>query len=164
MKNLIITIIAILIGLVTYSQEPVSYLQLQKVLPLSVKGCKMDRELDGMNVNVEGMVFSNASAQYKKGDITVELVLMDYNGSENLFNTTAEFLNDGLVFESKDGFARLINIDGKEGYIVGDSKTKTTVLIMVWMDRYVLNVNVSGKMDEAYAKSIYAELDLSELK
>lgn len=164
MKKLIFILIGIFVSTITLAQNPVSYLELQKSLPKMVKGDEKIGEFDGMDINVEGMVFSNASAKYKKGNIVIELVVMDYYGSADLFDTTTEFLNGGLTFTSDEAFAKLIDIDGKKGYIVGDAATNTTVLVVVWSDRYVLNVNVTGKMDEAYVKSVYSELDLSSLK
>lgn len=164
MNRITLLFIGMLLSLNVFCQGPIPDEKLQEIFPSSVSNVPKSGEFEGITLTIEGTNFSNATARYKKGNVTIEIVIIDYADSKELFESSSLSTTEELDYESGGTFAKTFTIDGKKGYVMGDKSANTTTMIIVWGERFVLNVNVDGKYDEAYIKAIYNEIDLSVLK
>lgn len=147
-----------------FSQTLVDYTELKKILPEEVLGYKLEGKKEGATMKMEGVSMSNASATYRLDNKTIDIVIMDYLDSDEMFSNSAAMVKAGISYESDEGFAKTMRLDDKLGYLAGDNGSNSTTLIVIWSDRYVLNITVNGVVDEHMVKSIYSKIDLSTLK
>ena len=161
MKNIIVVLLAFFLGNSLLSQELRSESELKLLIPNSIKNIPLTSEKDGMMIKLDGVAFSNASGNYSNSKIEIEIVLMDFFGASDLFKNSSTAIDN--EYKTDNSFIRQVELDGKKGYVLGDKKSNSTVLILAWNERYVLNIRVKGKMDEAFVKSIYKEIDLGSL-
>ena len=163
MKTIGSIIIGLLFAIAGIGQNLKSDSELKSILPTHIKGCTLVGEKDGMIIKMDEVSFSNASAIYKNSKVNIEIIIMDYFGSSELFTSGTDVMDSNEDYQSKDVFAKHIELDGKKGFIYGDKKSNSTVLIITWEERYVVNISVKGKMDEVYVKAIYKGIDWSSL-
>ena len=163
MNRGIVIFISLILTISVVAQTPIKDEELKKVFPTTISSFQRTGELEGITLNIEGTSFSNATAKYKKGSVTIEIVIIDYADSKEMFESSALNVNEELDYKSGGTFAKTFTMDGKKGYVMGDKKANTTTMILVWGERFVLNVSVNGKYDEAFIKAIYKEIDLSIL-
>lgn len=164
MKSLLIVIIGFLVITPSYGQKLKSDSELKLVFPATVREIGISGEIEGMMIKMGNVSFSSATAKYINSKMEISVVVLDYYGSNKEFiNNTFNEVEMDTNYSSEDAFGKRFEIDGKKGYMLGDKESNSTILIMTWDERYMLNISVKGKMNEAYIKSIYKEIDLSSL-
>jgi hypothetical protein len=163
MKKIVFIILSLMVFNYGFSQSLVDYTQLKQILPEEVLGYKLDGKKEGSTMKMDGVSMSNASATYIKDNNTIDIVIMDYLDSDEMFFNSAAMVKAGVSYESDDGFAKTIRLDNKLGYLAGDKGSSSTTLILIWSERYVLNITINGVVDETIVKTIYSKLDLSML-
>lgn len=163
MRKVLILISALVIGFTAFSQSPTPHATLEKIFPSTVLGGKLIGEVEGLTINIEGTAFSNALAHYAKGNLTIDISIIDYVNAQDMVEASAFDLNKDLDYTSENSFAKTFMLDGNKGYVMGDKSANTTIMMIAWNDRFVLTINMVGKVSEEYIKSIYKELDLSVL-
>jgi len=164
MKKIVVTLFSLLVFNFGFSQTLIDYTELKNILPEEIMGYTLEGKKEGATMKMEGMSMSNASANYVKDGNSIDIVLMDYLNSDEMFSSSAAMVKAGISYESDEGFAKTLTLDGKMGYIAGDHGSKSTTLILIWDERFVLNITINGMVDEDTVKSIYSKLDLSALK
>tara|TARA_R110002050_G_scaffold41242_1_gene100107 strand:+ start:110799 stop:111293 length:495 start_codon:yes stop_codon:yes gene_type:complete len=164
MRKFFLIISVLLISFSVYCQTPTPHATLQKVFPNTVFGAKLTGDIEGLTINIEGTAFSNAVAEYVKGKLDIKISIIDYVNANDMVDAMAVDLNKDLNYSDENSFAKTFLLDGKKGYIMGDKSAKTTTLILAWNNRFVLTINLTGKVSESDVKAIYKDLDLSILE
>lgn len=152
------------LGFSLSAQGLMDYTVLQKVFPEMIKDFERIGKMEGSQLNIGEITFTNASVSYKKDQVQIELVLMDYWGADEMFVNSKKLVNKGIDIKSKDGFKKTLTLDGKMGYVVSEKNASNITLILVWDNRFVLNIAVVGRSDYKLVKDIYKSIDFSRIQ
>ena len=141
------------------------YKDLQKYLP-DVAGYEKDGDPEGESMSMPGFgSFSKAEQQYKSGDKTIDVELLDYNQSALGFTTAATMFSMNIQMEndseksgSFDSGMKLVK--GYEQVFKKDNNATVTYAIA---DRFMLTIKSRGSNDADVLKSIAKSMNLAEL-
>jgi hypothetical protein len=146
-----------------FAQGPISYEKLKGIFPTELENCKVDPNIDGALFSFDDIAFSNAAAVYSGNNLEIQITVMDCYGAKDMFTSSEELVDKRMSFETDDSFGKTIKLDNKLGYIVGDKGANSTNLILIWDQRFIVNISVVGKVDEDIVLSIYEKLNLTIL-
>lgn len=150
-------------SILTYAQDKaINYKELQKYLPSEIMGYSPSSEVDGNSFEMNGMSYSTAVQDYKKGNSELTISIMDYQGATNLYTAATMAWSMGMSFEDDEQKAGGIQIDDFTGWLVYQKDKKASELVLGYKDRYIITIVVSG-VDEDYARSILQTSDLDDL-
>jgi hypothetical protein len=143
----------------------ISYKELQRYLPASPAGYAPDGQPEGQSTNVANLHMSTASQEYKKGEQTLKVALVDYNGAATLFMGATAMMNNGMEIEDDNQLMRSLKLDqpGVKGLETLDKKDHKAAVTMAVGDRFLVTVEASGQNDTELVKSVANSLDLAPL-
>jgi hypothetical protein len=140
-----------------------NYKDLQKYLPKSPKGYELKGSMKGETLNMTGLSFSKATAEYKKGDDEIEVALFDYNQAFQVFQGLAMIWSMGISEENDERKAGTINYKGHKGWEEFNKKTKDAKILLGINDRFYLEVKAENQKDTDFLKSIIDEMNIADL-
>jgi hypothetical protein len=142
-----------------------NYKELQKYLPASPAGFVPAGQPEGQSTNMANVHMSTASQQYQKGDQTVTVALVDYNGAAALFMGATAMMNNGLEIEDDQQLMRSLKLDrpGVKALETLDKQEHKATVTMGVGDRFLVTVEASGQQDTELVKTVANSLDLDAL-
>ena len=141
------------------------YKELQQYLPATVSGYTPG-ELKGQSQKMTGMAFSTAERTYTKGpDEQVEVSLIDYNGSNALYQGAAAMLSLGIEQEDDEHMMgpTSVKADGVKGMDNFNKKDGRAEMTLAVGGRFLLTLKAGKQKDMALLKSVAEDMDLKEL-
>ena len=143
----------------------INYKELQKYLPASAEGYATEGGPAGQSMNMGGMHLSTAEQNYKKGDQTLKVSLVDYNSAAPLFMAATAMMNSGREMEDDNQLTRGLDLkqDGVKGMETLDKQSHKATVVLGISDRFLATVEASGQNDTELVKSVAKSLNLSEL-
>ncbi|WP_046246093.1 hypothetical protein [Hymenobacter terrenus] len=140
------------------------YKELQQFLPTAVSGYTAG-ELSGQSQKMSGMAFSSAERAFTNGEEEVKVALIDYNGSNALYEGAAAMMALGIEQEDDDHIMgpttlKVDGVKGMETYYKKDGRAEMTLAVG---GRFLLTLTGSKQKDMARLKSIAEEMDLEKL-
>lgn len=143
----------------------INYKELQKFLPTTVADYAPEGTPGGESMNMSGMHLSSAEQEYKKGEQTLKVSLVDYNSAAPLFMAATAMMNSGLEMEDDNQLTRGLNLkqDGVKGMETLDKKAHKATVVLGIGDRFLATVEASGQNDTELVKAVATGLDLAAL-
>ena len=141
------------------------YKELQQFLPISVSGYTPG-ELKGDSQKMSGMAFSSAERTFTKApDEEVEVSIMDYNGSNALFQGAAAMMSLGIEHEDDEQVAgpTAVKADGVKGIDTFYKKDGRAEMTLAVGARFLLTLKANKQKDMALLKSVAEEMDLEKM-
>ncbi|MGI4870697.1 MAG: hypothetical protein ACRYFX_05895 [Janthinobacterium lividum] len=143
----------------------ISYQELQKYLPAAPTGYTADGPPQGEKTDVDGMHVSTASQQYRNGDKSLRVTLVDYAGAGALFTAATALMGGGLKIEDDNQYVR--SFDPSQAEVKGletfEKKSHKATIILGVADRFLATVEATGQNDAELAKSVAKTWPLGEL-
>ncbi len=140
--------------------ESIHFNTLINMLPERTQGFTRQGKPEGARYTTGGSSFSTGSKTYQKGDREMTITLNDYLGAEYLASaqTAQQF-----EYESTDGYAKSVEIDGIPGWISYDYESKEGTLLLFKDNRFYATVQAYDTSEEEL-KAIAKDINLSRLK
>ena len=141
------------------------YKELQQYLPAIVSGYTPG-ELKGQSQKMSGMAFSTAERAYTKGpDEEIEVTLIDYNGSNALYQGAAAMMSLGIEQEDDDHMMgpTAVKADGVKGMDTFYKKDGRAEMTLAVGGRFLLTLKAGKQKDMALLKSVAEDMDLEKL-
>ncbi len=141
------------------------YADLEKYLPASLDGYKVDEQPTGTSMNMTGMSYSSAEVSFKndKGN-NVKVTLIDYNAAYGMYSGMTAMWASGLSVDSPEEKADGIKFDGDvAGWEDYHKKTKEADVTLGIGYRFYLTVHAENQDNTDFAKSVAKSIDLSKL-
>jgi len=141
------------------------YKELEQYLPTEVSGYTPG-ELKGQSQKMTGMAFSTAERTFTKGaDDEVEISLIDYNGSNALYQGAAAMMSLGIEQEDDDHIMgpTAVKADGVKGMDTFYKKDGRAEMTLAVGGRFLLTLKATKQKDMALLKSIADDMDLEKL-
>ncbi|WP_310394979.1 hypothetical protein [Hymenobacter sp.] len=142
-----------------------NYKELQKYLPASPAGFAAEGTPEGQSTNMAGMHMATSSQEYKKGDQSLEVTLVDYNGAGALFMGATAMMSSGMEIEDDNQLMRGIKTKqaGVKGMETFDKKDHKATVMLAVGDRFLLTVEATGQNDTELVKSVATGMNLEAL-
>jgi hypothetical protein len=143
----------------------INYKDLEKHLPAAIAGYAADGAPEGQSMQMTGMHYSTAQQKYKKGDETLNIQLMDYNGATAMFSASTAIMSAGMEMENDDQIMRSTNLGlaGVKAYETIGKKDHKASLILGVADRFFVSIEATGQNDSELVKTAAKSLDLEAL-
>ena len=141
------------------------YKELEQYLPATVDGYTPG-ELKGQSQKMSGMAFSNAERTYTKADgDDVEVSLVDYNGSNALYQGAAAMMSLGIEQEDDEHIAgpTAVKADGVKGMDTFYKKDGRAEMTLAVGGRFLLSLKAGKQKDMALLKAVAEGMDLEKL-
>jgi hypothetical protein len=141
------------------------YKELQQYLPATVAGYTPG-ELKGQSQKMSGMAFSTAERTFTKTpDEEVEVTLIDYNGSNTLYQGAAAMMSLGIEQEDDEHIMgpTAVKADGVKGMDTFYKKEGRAEMTLAVGGRFLLTLKANKQKDMALLKSVAEEMDLEKL-
>ncbi|MBO2009805.1 hypothetical protein [Hymenobacter negativus] len=141
------------------------YKELEQYLPTEVSGYTPG-ELKGQSQKMTGMAFSTAERTFTKSpDEEVEISLIDYNGSNALYQGAAAMMSLGIEQEDDDHIMgpTAVKADGVKGMDTFYKKDGRAEMTLAVGGRFLLTLKGTKQKDMALLKSIADDMDLEKL-
>ena len=141
------------------------YKELQQYLPTTVSGYTPG-ELKGQSQTMSGMAFSSAEHTFTKApDEEVEVSLIDYNGSNQLYQGAAAMMSLGIEQEDDEHIVgpTAVKADGVKGMDTFYKKEGRAEMTLAVGGRFLLTLKANKQKDLALLKSVAEEMDLEKL-
>ena len=141
------------------------YAELQKMLPASVGSYAKDGDPKGESVNMMGQSFSTASQNYKNGEQTLKVTVVDYNGVYSLLTGATAMMAMGFSVDNDEeriGPLKL-GIDGVKGWEEFKKKSKRATVTMAVADRFLVTAEAENQENTDFVKDVVQSLDISKL-
>lgn len=140
-----------------------NYKDLQKYLP-AIDGYTKGEPGGGM-VNMPGMSFSNAEAQYTDADgHTVRIEIIDYNQAYAGYTAATAMWAMGISVENDDEKAGGVKLDDNvAGWEVFKKKDGRATVTLGVGYRFWVNVEADNQKDTEWVKSVAKMVDLDKL-
>ncbi len=159
---LILAITLLLNPIALMAQEAISYKELQKYLSDNISGFVAASEPDGNQMSMGTMSMSNASRSYKKGDVELNISIVDYKQAAMMYMSATAVWNNSMSVENDEEKAGTTELDGMKGWEVYHKKDNRAELMLGIHDRYFATFELSeGNIDQL--KSIAKSLNLTSL-
>jgi len=142
-----------------------NYKDLQKYLP-DVAGYEKDGDPEGESMSMPGFgSFSKAEQQYKSGDKTIDVELLDYNQSALGFTTAATMFSMNIQMENDSEKSGSFDTGMKlvKGYEQVFKKDNNATVTYAIADRFMLTIKSRGSNDADVLKAIAKSMNLAEL-
>jgi hypothetical protein len=141
------------------------YKDLQAYMP-EISGYTKEGDPKGSQMNMPGMgSWSQAEQQYKNGDKTIKVEIMDYNAAYQAFVGMTAMYKMGYSMEDdskKQGTADLA-VKDVAGYETIYKKDQRGELTVVAGDRFLIQIESNGSNDPELLHSVAKSIKLSEL-
>ncbi len=161
--NTILMLILICGPSITFAQDKaINYKELQKYLPSEIMGYSPSNDVDGNSFEMNGMSYSTAVQDYKKGNSKLTISIIDYHGATNLYTAATMAWSMGMSYEDDDKKAGGIEIDDFKGWHVYEKKEKASELVLAFKERYIITIVVTD-VSEGFSKSILKASELDRL-
>jgi hypothetical protein len=143
----------------------INYKELQKRLPSAIEGYTASGDPEGQSMQMTGMHYSTAKQNYKKGDETLSVQLMDYNGAAAMFTAATAMMGSGMEIEDDNQLMRGVDmgIPGVKAYETLEKKNHKAGLVLGIADRFFVAIEASGQNDTGLVKSAAKSLDIASL-
>ena len=141
------------------------YKELQQYLPAAVS-CYTPGELKGQSQKMSGMAFSSAERTFTKApDEEVEVSLIDYNGSNQLYQGAAAMMSLGIEQEDDEHMVgpTAVKVDGVKGMDTFYKKEGRAEMTLAVGGRFLLTLKANKQKDLALLKSVAEDMDLEKL-
>ncbi|RLA89373.1 MAG: hypothetical protein DRG58_05310 [Deltaproteobacteria bacterium] len=167
MRSLLFLIIVLVWGVDSgwpQAQAPVQPVNFKELLPfvkIELPGWELVKEPEGMTMKHPGMMMSQAGAEYKSGEKSLEINVVD---SSMTPMAGANFgLMKGLEVESTDGTTKNIEVQGFqaiEQYQQNDQEAHLTIMVG---NRFIVNLKGEELENTQVLKDAAAKMDLNKL-
>ena len=143
----------------------INYKELQKRLPASINGYEAAGDAKGQTMQMPGIHYSAAEREYKKGEETLKVTIMDYNGAAAMFTAATAMMSSGLEMETDDQVMRStdLGITGVKAYETIEKKDHKSSLMMGVANRFFVTIEASGQTNGELVKAAAKSLDLEAL-
>lgn len=141
------------------------YKELEQYLPATVEGYTPG-ELKGQSQKMSGLAFSTAERTYTKGpEEDVEVSLIDYNGSNALYQGAAAMMSLGIEQEDDEHIVgpSAVKADGVKGMDTFYKKDGRAEMTLAVGGRFLLTLKAGKQKDMALLKSVAESMDLEKL-
>lgn len=141
------------------------YKELEQYLPATVEGYTPG-ELKGQSQKMSGLAFSTAERTYTKGpEEDVEVSLIDYNGSNSLYQGAAAMMSLGIEQEDDEHIVgpSAVKADGVKGMDTFYKKDGRAEMTLAVGGRFLLTLKAGKQKDMALLKSVAESMDLEKL-
>lgn len=129
------------------SAEVVDFRILKDALPDKVQG--MERvSHTGQKTGIAGLNISTADAEYRDGDKTISITLLDSGGFGAALAGLADWSQLEIDKETDQGYERTTMIDGKRAYEKYDRTSRIGEIAMIAADRFLVNVKGNNITEE----------------
>ena len=141
------------------------YKELQQYLPTAVSGYTPG-ELTGQSQKMSGMAFSMAERKFTKApDEEIEVSLIDYNGSNALYQGAAAMMSLGIEQEDDEHIMgpsslKADGVKGMETFYKKDGRAEMTLAVG---GRFLLTLKANKQKDMAMLKAVAEDMDLEKL-
>ncbi|MEK7253099.1 MAG: transposase [Bacteroidota bacterium] len=140
--------------------EPINFRQLQELLPENAAGFERINK-SGETSGAAGMTISVAKGDYKKGDATVDLNVMDTGGMGLAMLSMAAWTTIVVDKEDDNGYERTSKLDGYKSYEKYEKGSGRSELAVIVGDRFLVTANGNAEMDDL--KKLVKGVDLGKL-
>jgi len=140
--------------------KSVSFRVLMDMLPERTQGFVRDGKPQGARYSTQGVSYSFASKDYRNGDREMTISLNDYLGAEYI--ATAQSAQQ-FEYESTDGYAKSIEVDGIPGWISYDYDDREGTLFLSLDQRFYATVQAENTTEEEL-KGAASDVKLGRLK
>jgi hypothetical protein len=141
-----------------------SYKELQKYLPNSVKGYILNGDMKGQSIDMQGMSYSSAEADYKKGEDNLSIVLVDYHAAASVYQSLTMAWSMNISIDNDQEKASTTTVKGIKGYQRIDKQDNSSELILGVNERFLLTIKATNQKNVDLVRSVAESMDLSELK
>lgn len=141
----------------------IHYKELQKHLPQELLGYTAEGDPQGNMFEMNDMSYSSALQEYTKGESTLSITIMDYQGAASMYQASTMAWANGMSYEDDEQKAHGITIDNMNGWLSYNKVDQETQLIMGCKDRYLVTINITNNSNEDLAKDVFNALKLSDL-
>ena len=130
------------------------------LLPERTQGFSRDGKPQGSRYSTQGVSFSTGMKNYSDGEREMTITLNDYLGAEFYANAQSA---QQFEYESTEGFAKSIEIDGIPGWVNIEYGDNDGTLFLYLEERFYATVNTTNTSEEEL-KAIASDIKLSRLK
>ena len=141
--------------------EAVNFRELKKLLPMKVAGMKQTN-IEGESSGMAGFKYSQATAEYRDGDASFDISIVDGAGFAGVMTGLAAWSLVEMDKESQDGYERTTTIDGHKAYEKYNSSTKDGQISILVEDRFIVHIE-GNEVSEKDMKKALDALDLKRL-
>jgi hypothetical protein len=140
------------------------YKELQQYLPTEVSGYKAG-ELSGQSQKMTGMAFSTAEREFTNGEEEVKVSVVDYNGSNALYQGAAAMMALGMEQEDDEHIMgpTTLKIDGVKGMETYYKKEGRAEMMLAVGGRFLVTLSGQKQKDMGLLKSVAEDMDLEKL-
>lgn len=161
-QTLIFTLLFLGVQTLQAQKKVLHHTALAKHLPSSVKGYTADGEVEGATLETNGASYSTVAQEYKKGNLELNLTLIDYSEAEQLYQATTMPWSMGMSIDTNDEKANGVDINGFKGWEVYQKKDKEASIILGVHNHYIFSAQCTDCTTEVL-RSIVKSLNLSTL-
>ncbi len=144
----------------TTPAAPVSFRDLQTAFP-EVSGWTMDKPKGERMTSP--VAFSQTETQYRNGDRTVAVKIVDSAFNQILVAPWAMFLATGYEKETDDGYEKSATIGGQPGFEKWNSERKSGELNIVVAKRFLVSIEGEGISEPKQLHDFAAKVDFGKL-
>ncbi|MEM6736493.1 MAG: hypothetical protein AAF620_10545 [Bacteroidota bacterium] len=130
------------------------------MLPEQTQGFVRSEKPQGVGYTTQGASFSTASKTYSKGDREMNITLNDYLGAEYLASAQSA---QQFEFESTEGYAKSIKIDGIPGWVNFDYSDNSGTIVLYLAARFYTTVQAENT-SESELIAVASDVKLSRLQ
>ena len=130
------------------------------MLPERTQGFSREGKPEGARYSTQGVSFSTGVKDYTNGDRQMSISLNDYLGAE--YYATAQSANQ-FEYESTDGYAKSIEVDGVPGWVNFDYESNEGTLFLYLEERFYLTINADDT-NESELKAVADDVNLKRLR
>ncbi len=140
--------------------KSISFRVLMDMLPEQTQGFRREGKPQGARYSTQGVSYSFASKEYRNGDREMTISLNDYHGAE--FIASAQSAQQ-FEYESTDGYAKSIEVDGIPGWISFEYGDNRGTLFLYLEQRFYATVQAENT-SESELKAAASDIKLGRLK
>ncbi len=142
-------------------KQPVNFRELKALLPGKVAG--MDQsDLEGQTSGTMGFTISQASADYRTDDKSIEISILDAGGMPAAVMGMAAWSMATIDKETSKGYEKTGTFDGYKSYEKFDNDGKNGQISLLVANRFIVNVE-GDRVDMGDLKSAVKQIDLKKL-
>lgn len=141
------------------------YNDLKAYMPTSISGYSPEGDPKGSINSASGFSYSQLEQQYKNGDKTLKINIIDYNSAAALYTVAAMALKSNLYIENDNELIKSIDLGSKEigGIQTLKKKTGKASLNLGVGDRFWINIEASEQKDTEFVQKVAKAMKLEEL-
>lgn len=140
--------------------KSISFRTLINMLPERTQGFSRDGKPEGARYSTQGVSYSTGMKDYLNNGREMTITLNDYLGAE--FYATA-LTAQQYEYESTDGYAKSIEVDGLAGWINFEYDSGEGTLFLSLSQRFYMTVQAEGTNEEEL-RAVASDVDLGRLQ